>query len=51
MVLELTSTPHFYPSRWSGMATTVAICGIYLVWVCYIAYAAGFWVYPILKVN
>ncbi len=50
-VLALCSTPHVYPPRRrSGMAVTAALCAGYLAWVFYIAYAGGFWVYPVLKV-
>ncbi len=50
-LLELTTTPHFYPSRRKlGMSVTGLLCMGYLIWVCYIAHFGGFWVYPVLKV-
>lgn len=50
-LLELCVTYHVYPRRRSaGMTTTAVFCFVYLSWICYIAYAGGFWVYPVFKV-
>ena len=32
------------------MATSVAFCLIYLVWIMIVAHVGGIWVYPILKI-
>nr|ACO14956.1 Androgen-induced protein 1 [Caligus clemensi] len=49
-LFELFSSRHSYASRARGLLTTSFFSAAYLAWVCYIAYAGGFWVYPIMEV-
>nr|ACO11487.1 Androgen-induced protein 1 [Caligus rogercresseyi] len=49
-LFELFSTQHSYVSRARGLITTSLFSAVYLAWVCYIAYAGGFWVYPIMEI-
>lgn len=46
--LELYMVPHSFPKRQTGLFAVASFYLTYLVWVCYIAYASGHWVYPIL---
>jgi len=51
-ILELTSTYHAFPlRRRSGMSVTAAFCAIYLLWIFFIAFFGGFWVYPVFRVS
>jgi len=41
---------HRYPTRRTGAALTAILCLAYLVWINYIYYATGHWVYPVFRV-
>uniref|UniRef100_A0A2P2I1V6 Androgen-induced gene 1 protein-like n=1 Tax=Hirondellea gigas TaxID=1518452 RepID=A0A2P2I1V6_9CRUS len=48
VVGELLCCMHTFPSQRTGFLTIAAAALTYLLWVCYIAYNTGHWVYPIL---
>ncbi|XP_068250963.1 androgen-induced gene 1 protein-like [Palaemon carinicauda] len=48
VLIELYLNPHSFPRRRTGFSAVALFYLTYLVWVCYIAYASGHWVYPIL---
>ncbi|KAK7075068.1 hypothetical protein SK128_007574 [Halocaridina rubra] len=48
VLIELYLNPHNFPRRRTGLSVVGVFCLIYLVWVCFIAYQSGHWVYPIL---
>ncbi|XP_040563837.1 LOW QUALITY PROTEIN: androgen-induced gene 1 protein-like [Lepeophtheirus salmonis] len=50
VLFELFSSPHSYSSRIRGLITTSLFCVAYLAWICYIAHAGGYWVYPIMEI-
>jgi len=47
---QLFLVKHNFPSRSKGFAITGFLCLGYMIWVNYIYYMTGFWVYPVLKV-
>ncbi|XP_042874494.1 androgen-dependent TFPI-regulating protein-like [Penaeus japonicus] len=49
VLIELVLLPHSFPSRFVGFSMVAGVCFLYLIWVSYIAYLTGFWVYPILE--
>ncbi|XP_078097186.1 androgen-dependent TFPI-regulating protein-like isoform X1 [Mustelus asterias] len=48
ILLELFNTPHQYPKRRTGLLILGIVSMSYLLWVLWIYYAAGAWVYPLL---
>ncbi|XP_072139247.1 androgen-dependent TFPI-regulating protein-like [Mobula birostris] len=48
VLLELFITPHQYPKRRTGLLILGIASISYLLWVLWIYYAAGAWVYPLL---
>ncbi|XP_072365671.1 androgen-dependent TFPI-regulating protein-like isoform X2 [Scyliorhinus torazame] len=48
ILLELFNTPHQYPKRRIGLLILAIVSISYLLWVLWIYYAAGAWVYPLL---
>ncbi|GCC30049.1 androgen-dependent TFPI-regulating protein-like isoform X1 [Chiloscyllium punctatum] len=48
ILLELFNTPHQYPKRRTGLLILGLVSISYLLWVLWIYYAAGAWVYPLL---
>ncbi|XP_025190761.1 androgen-induced gene 1 protein-like [Melanaphis sacchari] len=51
-ILEMITTYREYPSRITGLSVFIAFKLCYLVWINYIFYKSGMWVYPILaKLN
>ncbi|XP_038653029.1 androgen-dependent TFPI-regulating protein-like isoform X2 [Scyliorhinus canicula] len=48
ILLELFNTPHQYPKRRTGLLILAIVSISYLLWVLWIYYAAGAWVYPLL---
>ncbi|XP_078391433.1 androgen-dependent TFPI-regulating protein-like isoform X2 [Cetorhinus maximus] len=48
ILLELFNTPHQYPKRRTGLLLLGIVSISYLLWVLWIYYAAGAWVYPLL---
>ncbi|XP_005993638.1 androgen-dependent TFPI-regulating protein isoform X3 [Latimeria chalumnae] len=52
LLLETYIVPHHYPSKKMGLLGLTAFCFLYLMWIFWINYASGIWVYPILaKLN
>lgn len=47
---ELYLVKHTFPSRSKGFTITALLFLTYLVWINYIYYMTGFWVYPVIKV-
>merc|ERR1712241_267698 len=47
---QLLLVKHNFPSRSKGFTITAILCLGYLVWINYIYYMTGFWVYPVIKV-
>ncbi|KAK3744376.1 hypothetical protein RRG08_010244 [Elysia crispata] len=41
---------HRYPSRQSGIFVSCSVAVIYIIWILFIAYYEGFWIYPVLEV-
>uniref|UniRef100_A0A2S2Q8P1 Androgen-induced protein n=1 Tax=Sipha flava TaxID=143950 RepID=A0A2S2Q8P1_9HEMI len=51
-ILEMITTYRIYPSRTIGLSSFIAFKVVYLIWINYIFYKSGMWVYPILaKLN
>jgi len=50
MLIEGAFYHHPRPKKTSGMVTFFGVLGTYTVWICYIGFAKGFWVYPFLSV-
>ncbi|XP_051872650.1 androgen-dependent TFPI-regulating protein-like [Pristis pectinata] len=48
VLLELFITPHQYPKRRTGLLILGIVSISYLLWVLWIYYVAGAWVYPLL---
>ena len=48
---QLYLVKHNFPSRSKGFTITGILCLGYLIWINYIYYMAGFWVYPVIKVR
>ncbi|XP_042239645.1 androgen-dependent TFPI-regulating protein-like isoform X2 [Homarus americanus] len=48
VLTELYLVPHTFPKRKTGLTVVTCLCLLYLIWVCFIAYQSGHWVYPIL---
>ena len=48
---QLLLVKHNFPSRSKGFTITATLCLGYLVWINYIYYMTGFWVYPVIKVK
>nr|XP_033770995.1 androgen-induced gene 1 protein-like isoform X3 [Geotrypetes seraphini] len=52
LLLELTTCFHQYPGRKKGLLGLGIFCIAYLIWMLWIKYIAGIWVYPFLaKMN
>ena len=49
-LVELYVTYHIYPSHVVGIMTTIIFFTTYLIWICYIAYSGGPWVYGVIEV-
>ena len=49
-ILELCMAYHIYPPKTYGIPAIITFCLSYIGWIFYIAYAGGFWVYPIFEV-
>lgn len=47
---QLCLVKHNFPSRSKGFTITGILCLGYMIWINYIYYMAGFWVYPVIKV-
>ena len=50
LTLELFTVYHIYPERRSGMVITSLFAMAYVLWLLFIAFYGGFWVYPLLKI-
>ncbi|KAJ2945643.1 hypothetical protein O0L34_g470 [Tuta absoluta] len=50
ILIDLISSFRMYPSKRQGLATLSIFMVMYLVWVHYIYFETGAWVYPVLKV-
>ncbi|KAK3759188.1 hypothetical protein RRG08_028148 [Elysia crispata] len=50
LVIDKYLVHHQYPLRHKGIPVACALALIYLIWILFIAYYEGFWVYPILQV-
>lgn len=50
VVLELWMVCHIYQNGLKRFVPILAAYVLYLSWICYIAYAAGIWVYPVFEV-
>ncbi|RUS88993.1 hypothetical protein EGW08_003240 [Elysia chlorotica] len=50
LLLDKYLVHHQYPARHKGILTACGLSLIYLVWILFIAYYEGFWVYPVLQV-
>jgi len=50
LLVEKLIVYHHYPSRSKGIGLTVLLGLTYMLWVFWIAYYAGIWVYPVLQV-
>ncbi|KAK1173356.1 androgen-dependent TFPI-regulating protein [Acipenser oxyrinchus oxyrinchus] len=48
LLLESLLQPHAYPKRKNGLAILGLISVAYVSWVCWIYFAVGIWVYPLL---
>lgn len=48
VLMESYLEQHFFPKRSVGLAVVASFSLLYLVWVCFIAYQSGHWVYPVL---
>ncbi|XP_028667660.2 androgen dependent TFPI regulating protein 1 [Erpetoichthys calabaricus] len=49
LLIELFTTHHRYPSRKKGILGLICFCCVYLIWIFWVRYASGIWVYPILS--
>ena len=47
---QLLLVKHNFPSKKTGFIITALLCAGYLVWINYIYYVTGKWVYPVIKV-
>ena len=48
---QLCLVKHNFPSRSKGFTITGILCLGYMIWINYIYYMGGFWVYPVIKVR
>ena len=46
-ILEQILKNHTYPSKKIGALSTLGFSSIYILWISFIAYYGGFWVYPL----
>ncbi|KAG0710304.1 Androgen-induced 1 protein [Chionoecetes opilio] len=49
-LLEIVTVNHVYPRGRNLYFPIVVISAIYVAWICFIAYHAGMWVYPVFEV-
>ncbi|RUS88992.1 hypothetical protein EGW08_003239 [Elysia chlorotica] len=50
LMIEKYLVHHQYPSRRSGIALSCTVAVVYIIWILFVAYYEGFWVYPVLEV-
>ncbi|XP_014782995.1 androgen-induced gene 1 protein [Octopus bimaculoides] len=50
LFLDKYLVPHCYPPKLRGIGYTFCYTSIYVVWILFLAFAKGIWVYPILQI-
>uniref|UniRef100_A0A0F7ZB86 Androgen-induced gene 1 protein n=1 Tax=Crotalus adamanteus TaxID=8729 RepID=A0A0F7ZB86_CROAD len=49
ILIEMRTTHHEYPSRIHGLIAMCTFSVCYILWICWIYYVTGVWVYPLLE--
>ena len=48
-IIEMLTVYHIYPSTKTGVRTTIGFFLCYLVWILFLAFHKGVWIYPVLQ--